>query len=120
MLALFGLYVVSWKRVRNLPHALIRNPYVLFVVLAVFLSGLAFSVFANLGVLARQKSLLIPFMLLIPCLPKTIGKREERPSHDTPQAALEGSPARASPARSAPPQVSADGGARDDLDAFWA
>jgi hypothetical protein len=37
-------------------------------VTTLFLAGLAYSSFANLGVLTRQKSLVFPFMLLVPCL----------------------------------------------------
>lgn len=48
---------------------IVTSPYVAFAVTALFLGGLAYSSFANLGVLTRQKSLLIPFMLLLPCLP---------------------------------------------------
>ncbi len=90
MSALFLLYAVSWKRIRNLPYALIRNPYVVFVMLTLFLSALAFSVFANLGLLARQRSLVVPFLVLVPCLPVTI-ERLRRPGRlDTAQISTVG------------------------------
>jgi len=48
---------------------MMRNPYVLFAVITLFLLGLAFSSFANLAVLTRQKSIAFPFLLLLVCLP---------------------------------------------------
>ena len=35
-----------------------------------FTAGLAFSSFANLGILTRQKSLILPLLLILPCLPR--------------------------------------------------
>jgi hypothetical protein len=69
MAVLIGIYALSWKRLRNLPKLIVTNPYVMFVVVAIALTGLAYASLANLGVLARQKSLIIPFMVLLPCLP---------------------------------------------------
>lgn len=69
LLALAGIYAASWRRLRNLPRMLVTNPYVAFSMTTLFLGGLAFSSFANLGILTRQKSLLFPFLLLLPCLP---------------------------------------------------
>lgn len=66
---LFGLFLLWWRRVKQLPWAMVTIPYVAFAMSTLFLVGLAFSSFANLGVLARQKSLVFPFLLLIPCLP---------------------------------------------------
>lgn len=68
--ALFAIYAISWRRLLNLPRLLITHPYVAFVVTAIFLTGLAYSSFANLGVLTRQKSLIFPFLVLLPCLPE--------------------------------------------------
>jgi hypothetical protein len=69
MMALLGLYAISWRRLLNLPRLLVTNPYVTFTVTAVALVGLAYSSFANLGVLTRQKSLIFPLLVLLPCLP---------------------------------------------------
>jgi hypothetical protein len=48
----------------------LRQPYISFAVTVLFAGGLAYSSFGNLGILARQKSLLLPFMLLLPCIPE--------------------------------------------------
>ncbi len=69
MMALLGLYAISWRRLLNLPRLIVTNPYVTFAVTAIVLVGLAYSSFANLGVLTRQKSLIFPLLVLLPCLP---------------------------------------------------
>lgn len=69
MAALLGLYAISWRRLAHLPRLLVTNPYVSFAVTAIALVGLAYSSFANLGVLTRQKSLIFPLLLLLSCLP---------------------------------------------------
>lgn len=68
--ALLGLYALSWKRLRNLPRLVISNPYVTFVVAALFLTGLAYTSLANLGILTRQKSLIMALLALLACLPE--------------------------------------------------
>lgn len=50
------------------------QPFVIFAVTAIMLSGLAFASHANLGVLTRQKVPIFPFLLL-PCLPTRKGLR---------------------------------------------
>jgi hypothetical protein len=67
--ALLTLMAVSWRRVANLPRLALTNSYVALAVSTLFLGGLAYASFGNLGVLTRQKSLLFPFMLLLACLP---------------------------------------------------
>lgn len=75
---LIGLAVLGWRRLANLPKLLLTVPYVTFAMTTLFLGSLAFSSFANLGVLARQKSLIFPFLLLVVCLPE----RPRRAEHD--------------------------------------
>jgi hypothetical protein len=87
-----GLCVVSIRRVANLPRMVLRTPYVAFAMTALFLAGLAYSSFANLGILARQKSLVFPFLLLIVCLPPL--PRRERPSPEEAAPELAASSAR--------------------------
>jgi hypothetical protein len=69
IVAFVVLCVWSWKRVKQLPRSFVTNPYVAFAITTLLLGGLAYASFANLGVLTRQKSLIFPFLLLIPCLP---------------------------------------------------
>jgi hypothetical protein len=83
--AFFLLCALTYRRVLNLPRLVISNAYVAFAMATLFLGGLAYSSFANLGVLTRQKSLLFPFLLLIPCLPARVWRRpdEERPDQNS-------------------------------------
>jgi hypothetical protein len=76
MAALIGLCLVSWRRLIALPKSFLTIPYVAFAMTALFAAGLAYSSFANLGILTRQKSLVFPLMLLIPCLPP-LGSRAD-------------------------------------------
>lgn len=69
MTALLALLVVSWRRLRNLPTLVMRQPFLVFVVLAVLMFGVAFSSIGNLGILVRQRSLVLPLMLVLWCVP---------------------------------------------------
>jgi hypothetical protein len=80
--AFFVLCALAYRRVLNLPRLLVTNAYVAFAMATLFLGGLAYSSFANLGVLTRQKSLLFPFLLLIPCLPARVWQRPGSPDTD--------------------------------------
>tara|TARA_R110002110_G_scaffold304726_1_gene518792 strand:- start:27218 stop:28645 length:1428 start_codon:yes stop_codon:yes gene_type:complete len=89
ILALLGVYLLSWRRIRNLPRFFASNPYVGFVVMAAFLAGLAYSSLANLGILTRQKSLIFPLLLLFPCLPLQTGSTQKKPSSEAPAKDIE-------------------------------
>ena len=67
--ALIGLCVLSWRRLFSVPRSILTIPYVAFAMTALFAAGLAYTSFANLGILTRQKSLVFPLLLLLPCLP---------------------------------------------------
>ena len=67
--AFLFICLVSYRRVLHLAKLIVTNPFVAFAMTSLFLGGLAYSSFANLGVLTRQKSLILPLMFLIPCLP---------------------------------------------------
>jgi hypothetical protein len=76
---LMGLAVVSHRRLLHLPKLVLTVPFVTFAMTVLFLGALAFSSFANLGVLARQKALVFPFLLLIVCVPALPRRREHDP-----------------------------------------
>ena len=61
--------VLAWPRLRRLPTLLRRSPYLLFCLLYSSAFIWAFSGFGNFGILARQRVLLIPFFLVLLCLP---------------------------------------------------
>lgn len=68
--ALLALCVLWWGRTKHLVWATLTVPFVAYAMSVLVVSGLVYSSFANLGVLARQKSLVMPFLLLIPCVPR--------------------------------------------------
>jgi hypothetical protein len=67
--ALLALCSLSWRRILALLRAFLTIPFVAFAMTTLFVAGLAYASFANLGILTRQKSLVFPLLLLIPCLP---------------------------------------------------
>jgi hypothetical protein len=80
MTAFVVICAVSWRRVVRLPRMFVQTPYIAFAITVVFVAGLAYSSFANLGVLTRQKSLVLPLMLLIPCLPTDLPSKRPKGS----------------------------------------
>lgn len=66
---LFGLLFASRKRLRSIPKLMRSTPYVTFCVGYLFAFVFAFSSFANFGILARQRSQAIPFLLVFLALP---------------------------------------------------
>jgi hypothetical protein len=66
---LLGLTVASWRRLRRLPRALWENPYVTFAFVYSALFVLAFSNFANFGILARERVQLLPLFLVLLAMP---------------------------------------------------
>mgnify|MGYP001370261841 CR=1 FL=1 len=63
-----GLCAVSWRRIARLPKVLLRSPYMVYALTTLLLFGLGWSSFGNLAILVRQRSLVMPFLLLLPCL----------------------------------------------------
>ena len=74
-----ALCAVSWKRLRNVPAMAFRRPYVLFCVVYTGIFAFAWSSFANLGALARQRVQVWPFVLLLLALPIVVPP-SERPA----------------------------------------
>lgn len=68
-LLLMGLVAASWRRLRRLPHFLVRSPYVMFCFIYSALFILAFSNFANFGILARERVQMWPMVLALLALP---------------------------------------------------
>ena len=67
-----GLAYVVWRsrdRLRRLPSLLRTQPYVAFVVTYSLLFVVAFSSFANFGILTRQRVQVFPFVLVLLALP---------------------------------------------------
>jgi hypothetical protein len=75
------LLVMTWRRraaLRRLPRLLRREPYLVFVVTYAALFVFAFSSFANLGTLARERVQLLPVLLVLLFLPEPPAKSTSR------------------------------------------
>ena len=66
---LMAILVRNRARIARLPHEMRANPYVTFAVVYSLTFILAFSGFANFGILARQRTLMLPLVLVICALP---------------------------------------------------
>lgn len=75
-LLLVGMF--SWRRLLNAPKLMLTSPYVVFATLCVFTFGVAFSSIGNLGILVRQRSLVLPLVLMFWCLPPIVFASERR------------------------------------------
>ncbi len=72
------LFALAWRRLVNLPRLLRTCPFVLYSMLLCMMVGLAFSSFANLAILVRQRSLVLAALLLPLCLPEASTSRPKR------------------------------------------
>lgn len=69
------LFIRTRPRIRPLLHLLRTNPFVLFCGVYVINFTIAFAGFGNFGILARQRVLMLPFLLVFLSLP--IGRARE-------------------------------------------
>jgi hypothetical protein len=79
MSVLLGMCAYWWRPLRGLRRSVVRIPYITYSMVVLFMGGLVYTSFANLGILTRQKSLLLPLMLLLPCLPSPPERRPSTP-----------------------------------------
>ncbi|HNJ97015.1 MAG TPA: hypothetical protein PLV13_02740, partial [Ilumatobacteraceae bacterium] len=63
------LLVVNVRRLLALPRLMNRYPFVTYCVFVCCLAALAMTTFGNLAILVRQRSLVMPALLLLVCLP---------------------------------------------------
>ncbi|WP_193315352.1 hypothetical protein [Nostocoides sp. F2B08] len=77
-LVLLGLVIASWRRLRNLPAMLRRNPNIAFALFYVIAFAWAFSAVGNFGILARQRVLMLPAFLVLLALPAVVPKVTRR------------------------------------------
>jgi hypothetical protein len=88
---LLALFVLGWRRVRNAFTSAFREPYILFCIVYTAVFTFAWSAFANLGALARQRVQAWPFLLILVAMPLVRSEKAAGPS--TP-ASSPGVPAR--------------------------
>jgi hypothetical protein len=94
---LLALLVLSRRRLRSIPRLIRTTPYVAFCIGYLFAFTIAFSRFANFGILARQRVQALPFLLVFIALPKFQDLVAEEQPAPTVTPALAPAPARPPP-----------------------
>jgi hypothetical protein len=64
------LVLVSFSRLATLPRMVLRRPFVALAAAYTFGFVIAFSNVGNFGILTRQRAQLLPFLLVLLCLPR--------------------------------------------------
>jgi hypothetical protein len=72
MTALLLVGIVSWRRLAHAPKLMLTTPYLVFAALCLVTFGVAFASIGNLGILTRQRSLVLPLLLVFWCLPPIV------------------------------------------------
>jgi hypothetical protein len=78
--SLFIMYLM-WsrrKRLRSIWREMRLHPYVAYSVGVTFTFIFAFSAFSNFGILSRERTQVMPFFLVLLCLPEYHGRRERQ------------------------------------------
>ena len=70
MTLLLAWAMVGWRRFANIPRLFLKSSYLVFAAIALFMFGLAFARVGNLGLLTRQRSLVVPLLLVFWCVPR--------------------------------------------------
>ena len=66
---ILGLCCKYWRRLKSIPRCMRNRPYASYCVGIVLSFTYAFSAFSNFGILARQRIQVMPFFLVLVCLP---------------------------------------------------
>jgi hypothetical protein len=77
-LFLMGLFATSWRGVLGAIRSAVHVPYVVLCCTYTVLFVYGFSAFTNAGILVRQRVQVLPFVLVLVCLPP-IGRLRDRP-----------------------------------------
>ena len=78
------LFVLSWPRLRSIPGRLRKQPYVTFCITYTVLFCFVFSAFQNFGLLARERVMVYPFVLVLLALPAAAAKARANQRAETP------------------------------------
>jgi hypothetical protein len=73
-LVLLVATLMSWRSIASIPRRLRASPYLAYALLFVLVFVYAFSAFSNFGLLARERTQVLPLylvMLALPAWPKT-------------------------------------------------
>ena len=72
---LLGLVIASWSRLRQFRQYARQHTYLWFATFYTLVYIIAFAGFANFGILARQRVLMLPLFLVLLALPRTAADR---------------------------------------------
>lgn len=76
-LVLLGLTAASWRRLLVFPMLALRRPYLVFVGAYVLVFAVGFSYIANFGILARQRTQMLPMVLVLLAVPMSLPRRDQ-------------------------------------------
>lgn len=76
-LVLIGLLLWKWRLLVEVPKVVFTRPAVTFAAAYVFLFIVAFSNVGNAGILARQRTQMLPFLLLVACTAWAAAKEKD-------------------------------------------
>lgn len=77
-LFLVGLFVTSWRGIVGAVRSALKVPYVVLCGTYTVLFVYGFSAFSNAGILVRQRVQVLPFVLLLVCLPPGVTSSARR------------------------------------------
>ncbi len=77
---ILGVVISSWRRLRILPRAMLGRPYV--ALCAAYSVGFLyfFAALANLGLITRERTVMMPFLLVVLALPR--GPKDKPPRYE--------------------------------------
>jgi hypothetical protein len=78
-LVLAVLIIRAWRRLLTIPRRLRSEPYVTYLVVYVGVFIFVFASIANFGILARERSQVLPFVLALLAIPAAMPKPKPRP-----------------------------------------
>lgn len=82
-LFLVGLTIASWKRLVSIPRRLRPEPYTLLALAFVLVFVLAFGSVSNFGILARERSVMMPFFFVLLSVYPAEPRSRTRPIDDS-------------------------------------
>ena len=68
-IVLAGFAVTSWRRLASAPGRMRAQPYIGYALVFVFMFVYMFAAMANFGILARQRTQMLPFAFVLLCIP---------------------------------------------------
>lgn len=71
-LLLLGLFATSWRRLIAFPKLALRRPFLIFAAAFILVFSMGFSFVGNFGILARQRTQVMPMVLMLLAIPASM------------------------------------------------